>query len=214
MKDKRTYDYYLIWATAVVLFAISILCIAAMFYFKVTAVQLMAPAQKAAYMSGMNTLMAPFLIALILLLGICVPKRVFPPQWLNRFAGFLVLTAVVISLLNNIKMGLLVVLIASLALQIIVLIMAIAGSKKLHFERKGYWVRIGSSLIHLALILFVLDLFLHKHQTLHLLLFWTTTSAMVIGMIFCFYADTVVYLAKKIGLNNFKSSVPNDDCRR
>ncbi len=204
MNDRPTYDYYLILATAIILFAISIICIAAMFYFKVASVQLMAPVDKAAYMSRMNTIMAPFLIALILLLGVCVPKRVLSPQWLNRFAGFLVLTAGFVSLLSDVKRGLLVVLIASLVLQIMVFIMAVAGSPKLHFEKKGYWVRIGSSLIHLALILFVLDLFLYKQQSFHLLLFWTTTYTMVVGMILCFYADSVVSLMNIIRSNNIK----------
>ncbi len=198
MQEKRAYDYYLILATAVVLFAISIICIAAMFYFKMAAVQLMSPVDKADYMSRMNAIMAPFLIALILLLGVCVPKRVFPPQWLNRFAGFLVLTAGVITLISDVKMGLFAVLIASLVLQIIVLILAFVGSRKLHFEKKGYWVRLGSSLIHLSLILFVLDLFFYEQQTFHLLLFWTTTYAMVAGLTLCFYADTVVSLAKRL----------------
>jgi len=53
---------------------------------------------------------------------------------------------------------------------------------------------VGSSLIHLGLILFVFDLFFYEKQSLHLFLFWVTTGATVIGMIFCFYAETVVKL--------------------
>ena len=59
---------------------------------------------------------------------------------------------------------------------------------KLHFEKKGYWVRVGYSLINLGLILFVFDLFFYGKQTLHLFLFWVTTGATLFGMVFCFYA--------------------------
>ena len=78
MKRKSSYDYYLILATTAVLFIISVLCIYGMFYFKLAQVQQMAPAIKIEYMSRMNTMISPFLIGLILLLGICVPNRLLP----------------------------------------------------------------------------------------------------------------------------------------
>jgi len=194
MKWKSSYDFYLILATTAVLFVISVICIYGMFYFKMAQIQQMEPAVKAVFMEGMNRTVAPFVILLILLLGICVPKRLLPTAWLNRFAVLLVVVVSGIALLWGIKTGLLAVLIAALALQTVVLCLALAGSRNLHFEKKGYWVRLGSSLIHLGLILFVLDLFFYKHQGLHLMLFWITTLSTTLGMIFCFYADTVARL--------------------
>ena len=81
-------------------------------------------------------------------------------------------------------------------LQLWVLIMALAGSRLLHFEKKGYWVRVGSSLIHLGLIFFILDIFLYNMYKLHLILFWVTTVATVLGMLFCFYSEFMVNLVK------------------
>jgi len=72
--------------------------------------------------------------------------------------------------------------------------MVLGGSKNLNFHKKGYWVRLGSSLIHMGLILFVLDLFLYEQKTLHLFLFWLTTGSSVAGMLFCFYAESVAGL--------------------
>ena len=74
---KHSYDYYLILATTVVLFIISAICIWAMFFFKMAQIQQMAPAVKVGYLEYMNSVVAPFVICLILLLGICVPKRLF-----------------------------------------------------------------------------------------------------------------------------------------
>jgi hypothetical protein len=194
MKRKGSYDYYLILATALVLFIISVVCIYGMFYFKIAQIHQMAPTVKVAYMDRMNTVIAPFLICLILLLGICVPKRLLPTAWLNRVTAILIVLVVAVSLVMGIKNGVLFILAAALILQTVVLGLALSGSKNLHFEKKGYWVRVGSSLIHLGLILFVFDLFFYKQQVLHLLLFWIITGATVIGMLFCFYAETVVRL--------------------
>ncbi len=196
--DKRgSFDFYLILATVAVLFIISVICVYGMFYFKFAELQNMAPPLKVAYMEKMNEVITPFLIGLIVLLGICVPKRLLPTVWLLRFALFLVLAAAAAVLIFNFKVGLVVVLISSLILQLAVLGMALAGSEWLNFSKKGYWVRVGSSLVHLALILFVLDLFFYQYHWLHLALFWVTTGAAVLGMMFCFYADGLVAFIKR-----------------
>lgn len=197
MQKKASYDYYLILATTVVLAVISAICIWGMFYFKMAQIHEMAPAIKIAWQNRMNTIIAPFIIALILLLGICVPKRLLPTVWLNRFAMLLTMVAAITCWLVGVKSGLLVILCASLSLQLLILVMALFGSARLNFEKKGYWARVGSSLIHLGLVLFILDLFFHRQQTLHLLLFWVTTGATVLGMLFCFYAESIAEMVIK-----------------
>jgi hypothetical protein len=200
MRGKSSYDYYLILATAVVLFVISAICIYGMFYFKLAQVQQLPVAEKVGYMDSMNTVLAPFLIALIVLLGICVPKRLLPTSWLNRFSVVLVLLACAASFIWDLKAGLALVLIVSCVLQMVVLFMVLAGSTELTFEKKGYWVRVGSSLLHLGLILFVLDIFFYRYQVLHLVLFWITTISVLVGMVFCFYAESFSRLVKKKGV--------------
>lgn len=197
MNVKGTYDFVLILATAVVLFAISLICIYGMFYFKLAEVNQMPVAEKIGYMNAMNTVISPFLIALIVLLGICVPKRILPTAWLNGFSLVLVLLALAVSIIEGLRAGLVLVLVVSLALQMVVLWLAIAGREDLNFEKKGYWVRVGSSLLHLGLILFVLDLFFFSYQRLHLVVFWMTTLSITAGTVFCFYAESVSRLAKK-----------------
>jgi hypothetical protein len=197
MQKKASYDFYLILATTVVLAAISAICIWAMFYFKMAQIHEMAPPIKIAWQNRMNSIIAPFIIGLIVLLGICVPKRLLPTAWLNRFAVLLITAAALTSWLAGVKSGLLLILCASLVLQLLILVMALFGSSRLHFETKGYWARVGSSLIHLGLVLFILDLFLYRQQTLHLLLFWITTGATVLGMIGCFYAESVADMVRR-----------------
>ena len=194
MKFKSSYDFYLILATTVVLFAICLISIYGMFYFKFAQIHQMAPAVKILYMNRMNTIIAPFVVCLILLLGICVPKRLLPTSWLNRVTLFLLAGAVLTWLAWGGRTSLFFILAASFTLQVAVLLLAAGGFKNLNFHKKGYWVRLGSSLIHLGLILFVLDLLLYEQKTLHLFLFWITTGTSVLGMIFSFYAESVVSL--------------------
>jgi hypothetical protein len=197
MRGKSNYDFYLILATTVVLFIISVICIYGMFYFKLAQVNQLTAVAKVNYMNTMNRVLAPFLIALIVLLGICVPKRLLPTVWLNRFSVMLVVFAIVAGLIGDVKVSLVLVLAVSLVLQVVVLIMACAGSTELNFEKKGYWVRVGSSLLHLGLIVFVLDFFFYRSLTLHLVLFWITTVSLLLGMVFCFYAETFSRLVQK-----------------
>ena len=191
IKRKGSLDYSLILATVGVLFGISVICIFGMFYFKLANIQQLPPMEKYVYMNRMNLVVAPFIITLILLLGICVPKRLLPVRWLVVFGALLTGTAIGVAAWKGIITGLIVVLTASLLLQVVVLGMAVLGSRRLHFEKSGYWVRVGSSLIHMGVILFVLDLILYKNLSLHLFLFWVTTVSTVLGMLFCFYAQGV-----------------------
>ena len=199
MRGKSSYDYYLILATTVMLFLISAICIYGMFYFKLAQVHQLPLAEKVGYMDSMNTVLAPFLIALIVLLGICVPKRLLPTSWLNWFSLVLILLACAAGFIWDLKASLAFVLMVSCVLQMVVLFMALAGSKELNFEKRGYWVRVGSSLLHLGLILFTLDLFFYRYQVLHQVLFWITTISVLVGMVFCFYAESFSRLVKKKG---------------
>ena len=191
-KQKKSLDYILILATVGVLFVISVICVYGMFAFKLAAVHQLPPPAKLAYLERMNTVVAPFIVMLILLLGVCVPKRLLPARALGYLAVVLALAGAILSVWLGIRAGLLAVLAASLVLQLLVLGMAVAGSERLHFARSGYWLRVGSSLIHLGLILFVLDLLLYRHLALHLVLFWVTTGATVSGMFCSFYAPGLI----------------------
>lgn len=199
IKNRFPTDFSLILATAVVLFLISAICIYGMFFFKIAQLQEMAPAVKMAHMARMNRIVSPFLIALLLLLGICVPRRLLPASWVNRLVLFLALLALAVSWYAGVGAGLLMIVGASLLLQLVVLALALAGSDQLHFEKKGYWLRVGSSLIHLGLILFVLDLFFHHLPGLHLVLFWVTTVSVVAGLLASFYAESVAVLFTRRG---------------
>jgi len=195
---KTSYDFYLILATAVVLAAISAICIYGMFYFKFAELQHMPASVKGLYMTRMNQAVSPFIIALIMLLGICVPKRLLSTRWLNWFTLGLLAVIILTASAFGVVMALEINLCITLALQAVVLLLALCGNEYLNFEKKGYWVRVGSSCMHLGLILFILDLFFYKHHGLHLVLFWLTTLSIVAGMLGCFYSQAMVDLFRRL----------------
>lgn len=191
MSKKNSYDFYLILSTTLVLAVISLICVVAMFQFKAAGIHLLPPEGKVVWQEAMNNRVAPWLIGLMALLGICVPKRLLPTKWLNIFAALLLLAAGSIGYQFGVKNGLLVILCVALGLQLAVLVLALLGSARVNFTTKSYWGRVGSSLVHLGLVLFVLDLFFYRLPALHLLLFWVTTAATTSGMICCFYAEGI-----------------------
>ena len=185
---RFNYDFVLILATVGILFLISLLCIGGMFYFKWAELQNVAPAIKIAFQEQMNNLLAPFLVALLLTLGLCIPNRLFPSRWLYAFIIMLGLTCLGSALVWGWREALLWMLVISAALQAIVLILVVLGWR-LKFLCEGYWNRLGSSLVHLGLILFCLDFFFLSHRDLHLGLFWVSAICIFIGMIVTFYAE-------------------------
>jgi hypothetical protein len=191
VKQRRiNYDYILIIATTVVLFAIAIITVYGMFHFKFNQIaESNNVASKIAYYRGMNSLISPFVSVLLIILSICVPKRLFPFKVLNIFAVLMVILTVILTIIYNNITALTVILFISLGLQILVFVLVLFGMK-LHFEKEGYWTRVGSSLIHLGFILFVLDFIKLNDLEIHLIIFWISTISITLGCIFTFYTPS------------------------
>ncbi|OPL12161.1 MAG: hypothetical protein AVO38_03790 [delta proteobacterium ML8_D] len=184
-------DFILILVTVVIMFLISMLCIGGMFYFKWAELQNVVPAIKIAYQEQMNSLLAPFLLALLLTLGLCIPRRLFPHGRLYAFIILLGLTGLGAALAWGWREALLWILIISAVLQAVVLILAASG-RRLKFLCEGYWNRLGSSSVHLGLVLFCMDFFLLDRWNVHLVIFWISAVCIFIGMIITFYAEDMM----------------------
>ncbi len=199
---RLNYDFILILITVGIMFLISILCIGGMFYFKWANLQSVTPAVKVAFEGDMNSLLAPLLVALFLTLGLCIPKRLLPTNWLQGFMAVLGIVAIGLYIVWGWREAVLWVLIISALLQVVVFFLVLIG-RPLNFHYRGYWRRLGSSLIHLGLVIFCLDLFLLHHQALHIRIFWVSAICLFLGMIMAFYAKDIVLLLKRcIGLRS------------
>ena len=72
------------------------------------------------------------------------------------------------------------------------MVLTLVGAE-LHFEQKGYWIKVGSSLIHLGFILFVLDFIVIQYTRLHLYIFWLSTIALSGGCFISFYVPDLMF---------------------
>ena len=189
-KKRINYDYILIIATAVTLFLIALITVYGMYYFKAQGIgETNLATAKIMYYKRMNSLISPFLSILLLILSICVPKRLFSFRLLMISAGIMLVLMVVLSIIYNNVTALTVILFISLALQLVVFILVLFGMK-LHFEKEGYWTRVGSSLVHLGFILFVLDINFLNDLSIHLAIFWSSTISISLGCILTFYTPS------------------------
>ncbi len=193
---KRNYDFWLTIASVFVLFLIAILCTASMFYFKWAQIQNLPAELKVQYEYHMNELASPLLIALLVLLGLCIPKRILNFKALIGFSFAVLLGAAIVWIIYDWRAALLVVLSSAILVQTVVFWLTLIG-KKLHFRHEGYLKRLGSCFIHLGLLLICLDILLLSPLGFLKVLFWTSSFMVIIGLVLCFYADILIPKAIK-----------------
>jgi len=192
---KRNYDFWLTIASVVVLFLIAILCTASMFYFKWAQIQNLPAPLKVQYEYHMNELASPLLIALLVLLGICIPKRILSLKPLIGFSIAVILGAIALWIIYDWRAALLVVISSAIVIQTIVFWLTLIG-KRLNFKHEGYLRRLGSCLIHLGLLLICLDILLLSPLGFLKILFWTSSFMVIAGLILSFYGD--IFLPKRL----------------
>ena len=195
---EHNVDFILVLATVAILMAISFLCIGGMFYFKLFNVHQLPPYEKALYIDQMNRLAAPLLSLLIIALVVCIPKRVVKTKGRVWSICALVIVFIASWYMVGPKEALLMLVLLATVVQSLILILALSRPTLLHIQKSGFWIRVGSPLVHLSLLCFILDLYLYRYKDLHMALFWCTTLFATIGMFLCFWADACANLFKRV----------------
>lgn len=189
----KNYDYYLVILTTLVLFAIGLVCIYGITYYNYLSAN---PAwtrtpQYAQYINDMNLYLYPFLVLLLVALGLCIPKRLFEQDMLVKLSAAVLAAALVLMVLSGIETGMGLILVVMTVFQGIVLIMTFKKSSAIRFEKEGYVVRLGSSLLHLGVVILVLNFLSLRENPLHITIFWFGTVLIIAGNVFSFYPDRV-----------------------
>ncbi len=145
------------------------------------------------YVNIMNLAVGPMVIALVVVLGLCIPKRLFTGVRLLQLMGGLLALTLAISVALGLRLGISALLAVAMVMQVAVISLNLIGSKRLIYEVPGFYIQIGSALLHMGLILFLFDLILIgdslAQRTLHLNIFWVATVFIGLGMILVFYSD-------------------------
>ncbi|HMB46220.1 MAG TPA: hypothetical protein VKL21_10395 [Candidatus Methanoperedens sp.] len=200
MKFKN-YDYYLIILTTLILFMIGAVSLYGITYYNYLAVDSgwTKTAQYSQYIDEMNSYLYPFLVLLLISLGLCIPKRLFEQDILLKFSAIILGITVILTIFSNIETGLGFILVLMTVVQSIVLIMTIRKSKSIRFEKEGYIVRMGSSLLHLGLVLIILNFVSLRDSPYHILIFWFGVIFITIGNVFSFYPEKTASLLPDMG---------------
>jgi hypothetical protein len=146
-------------------------------------------AQYSQYIDEMDSYLYQFLVLLLISLGLCIPKRLFEQDILLKFSAIILGMTVILTIFSNIETGLGFILTLMTVVQSVVLIMTIRKSKSIRFEKEGYIARMGSSLLHLGLVLIILNFVSLRDSPYHLLIFWFGVIFITIGNVFSFYPE-------------------------
>ena len=193
MKPK-IYNFYMTVVTSLVLTAIGLVCLYGIGYYTVTTQSLpnwIETPLYGQYIDSMNLYIYPFVVLLLVVLGLCIPKRIVPRKTLLLSgAGILALT-IIIALVLNIKASLGFLLGISIIIQTEVMILTIIKWGGLTFERDGYFIQVGSAMLHLGIVIFVFDFVIMRTSGLHLPLFWVAIILITIGTVLSFYPEEI-----------------------
>ena len=137
----------------------------------------------------MNAIAAPLVIALVVVLGLCVPKRVLTRTALAVVSVAMVAVGVAVwALTSDPAVGLGAYLVVASVLQLAVVVMTAVGSPSLVYLTEGRLTRIGSGLLHLGFLLFALVVVALQDSEWMLPVFFASAVLTVVGTTMSFYS--------------------------
>lgn len=142
------------------------------------------------FIAAMNSIAAPQIVLLVIVMGLCVPKRLFSRVGLMAVsAGMLVAGLAVGALTRSMATGLAVYLALAGLIQVAVVVMTVAGIRGPSYMTEGRLTKTGSGLLHLGFIVFAFVVVALQNSTFMLPVFWVATVFTVLGTLLSFYAD-------------------------
>jgi hypothetical protein len=146
----------------------------------------------ASYISVMNVVAAPMVMVLAIVMGLCVPKRLFSRTALVIASGAMVACGLgVWAYTGSMTDGLAVYLLGAGGIQVAVVVMTAAGSRSLSYMTEGRLTKIGSGLLHLGFIVFGYVVVALQRSAWMLPAFWVAFALAIGGSALSFYAGDV-----------------------
>lgn len=148
----------------------------------------------AEYVRVMNLIAAPQVVALVIVMGLCVPKRLFSRRALLAASVGMVAVGVVGGLVSgSLGRGLAIYLALSALIQAAVVVLTIAGVRGPSYLTEGRLTKTGSGLLHLGFIIFAIVVVALQRSALMLPVFWVSAVLVTAGMALAFYADRLAW---------------------
>lgn len=143
-----------------------------------------------AFVRVMNGIAAPQIVLLVVVMGLCVPKRLFARATLIWVSGGMVVAALgVWAFSGSLATGLAAYLALAGLIQVAVVALTIGGVRGPSYLTEGRLTKTGSGLLHLGFIVFAFVVVALQHSTFMMPFFWGATVLTVAGVVLSFYAD-------------------------
>lgn len=150
-----------------------------------------------AYVDTMNTAATPFVAAVMVLLTLCIPRRLLTRDALVKVAGGIIGLSIIVAIPLDLVGGLTVLLAATAGVQGVSLIETLRGSN-VNYRKEGHVAHVGSALLHLGVVLLLLDLTsVPNWHPLHIPFFWAATALFLGGMTLSFYPGIGLLVGQK-----------------
>lgn len=144
------------------------------------------------YVDTMNAIAAPLIVALVVVMGLCVPKRLFARRLLLWVSVAMVAVGVAAGLLlHSVGDGLAIYLLLSAMIQLAVVVMTVAGVRGPTYLTEGRLTKAGSGLLHLGFIAFAIVVVALQKSPLMLPVFTVSALLIAVGTALSFYASKI-----------------------
>jgi hypothetical protein len=138
----------------------------------------------------MNALAAPQIVLLVVLMGLCVPKRLFSRTALVVVSVLMVFAGLVVwALTGSLATGLALYLALAALIQVAVVALTVAGARAPSYLTEGRLTKTGSGLLHLGFIVFAYVVVALQNSTFMLPVFYTSAVLTTAGTALSFHAD-------------------------
>jgi hypothetical protein len=147
-----------------------------------------------AYVALMNQIAAPLILVLVVVMGLCVPKRLFSRRLLLAVSAAMVAVGVVAWLaIGSLATGLAIYLSLAAVIQVAVVAMTIAGVRGPSYLTEGRLTKTGSGLLHLGFILFGIVVVALQTSEWMLPVFSASALLSIAGTSLSFYANRLAW---------------------
>lgn len=144
----------------------------------------------AAFVQVMNAIAAPQIVLLVVVMGLCVPKRLFSRVVLLWVSAAMLLAGLGIwAYSGSLAVGLAGYLAFAGLIQIAVVVMTVAGVRGPSYLTEGRLTKTGSGLLHLGFIVFMFVVVALQRSTFMMPFFWAASVLTIVGTVLSFYAD-------------------------
>jgi len=190
----RNFGFILILITVTLLLLLCILLLVGFFYAwdqTATDFRWRMTTVFSSYVYFMNIGMLSFMLALVAIVGLCIPRRLFRNVALLKFMALASLVSLGIGIGLGYEAGIISFLSITLLIQIVSMLLTMVGDKSFGPRTQAFFLKIGSTAMHLGLLLFLADMAFFIESPSHMNIFWLSLTFILGGMSTCLYLSLI-----------------------